>query len=89
MKNYEDFKKLVEFIIYELQNEKIEVTAKKWAEKSPYQKRRYKEQFVYPEVWLYRKDSKRGMVITGDGLQEIYEQGGLLGTKEYIKLALF
>jgi len=87
MKKYEDFKNAIDKLIKELGKEGKEVVAKKWAKISPYQKRRYKTEYTYPEVWIYRKGFVTGVVITGDELLEWEKIDS--GIKGYIINSLF
>lgn len=87
MKNYIEFKIRVEKIIEELLLDGFKVTPKKWSKVSPYQKRRYKREYQYPEVWLYRKHSPLGMVLTGEDIKSFHNKMDKL--KEYISTGLF
>ena len=90
MKNYREFKIMVEYLIWLLKNEdNLTVIPKKWATISPYQKRRYKPQFQYPEVWLYRPEGHRGVAVTGDELEHYYLEGGYEKLKQVVKDYLF
>lgn len=46
------------------------VVAKRWRKESPYQKARYKPEYVFPEVWVYRTGGGSGAVITGEDIKE-------------------
>lgn len=72
MKNYQDFKLTVEESIRILKARGINVTAKKWTKQSPYQKARYKPEYVFPEVWLYSENGGGlGIVITGEDVESV------------------
>ena len=89
MKDYNEFKKTVLHAIELLKDDGVEVVAKKWAKISPYQKNRYKPEYQYPEVWLYRTDHKLGFVLTGEELQTYYNEGGMTEVKNIIINCLF
>ena len=66
MKDYKKFKEIMLFIQAELKADGVEIVLKGWRKQSPYQKRRYKPEYVFPEVWAYKNGSSLGMVITGE-----------------------
>ncbi len=70
MKDYNKFKEIMLFIKRELAGQGVEITLKGWRKLSPYQKRRYKPEFVYPEVWVYKGGASLGMVITGEEVED-------------------
>jgi hypothetical protein len=76
MKDYKMFKDLVIEILAMLKSDGVEIVAKKWAKISRYQKNRYKPEYCYPEVWLYRKDHSLGFVLTGEELLTYFNEGG-------------
>ena len=82
MKNYQDFKYMVTFIIHLLAKDGYKVVAKKWARISPYQKNRYKAEYQYPECWIYREDSRLGAVVTGEDIGYLNKEGGVKAIKQ-------
>lgn len=66
MKNYKEFKHNITEAIYELARAGMVALPKKWAKQSPFQKARYKPEYVFPEVWLYTARGGAGAVITGE-----------------------
>lgn len=71
MQDYTNFKNAINGAIQTLSLTGKQVTAKKWARQSPFQKARYKPEYVYPEVWVYRADGGSGAVVTGDAIKDM------------------
>lgn len=68
MKDYNQFKQEVNTAIAILAQQGKHVIAKKWAKESPYQKARYKPEYVFPEVWLYPDSGGMGIVINAEDM---------------------
>ena len=66
MKNYNQFKETVKEAVAILSQRGIKVTAKHWTKESPFQKARYKSEYVFPEVWLYPDNGGMGIVINAE-----------------------
>lgn len=70
MKNYTQFKDKINLAIATLTTAGVSVQAKRWTKQSPYQKARYKPEYVFPEVWVYRTGQKTGAVVNGEDVTE-------------------
>jgi lipid A disaccharide synthetase len=68
MKNYQEFKATLMQVKADLASKGVNITFKKWRKESPYQKARYRAEYVFPEVWAYRADGGSGAVITGEDI---------------------
>lgn len=67
MKNYQIFKETINKAIERVYSSTgVKLIAKKWTKESPYQKARYKPEYIFPEVWLYPSTGGMGIVINGE-----------------------
>ena len=85
MITYTDFKSIMLFIKKELEAKGTPIVLKRWRKKSPYQKARFKDEYVFAEVWCYRKDGGIGLVITGEEV----ENEKLADLIELVKVGLY
>jgi len=67
-KDYNQFKREVKTAIAILEQQGKKLTAKRWAKQSPFQKARYKPEYVFPEVWLYVSSDNRWARYGGQGI---------------------
>ena len=51
----------------------------KFYKESPYQKKRFKPEFVQPECWIYPKGKKEGYVITEDDFNYVTYSDAFIG----------
>lgn len=72
-KNYEHFKQVVGLALWKLQSEGMKVVAKRYTRKSPFQKARYKDEYVFPECWVYTAGSM-GVLVNGEDLDGDYKK---------------
>lgn len=75
IKDYQNFKQFVDQTVDCLKQDGHMVTVRRWRKESPYQKSRYKPEYVFPECWIYPVSSLglkmgMGMVIVGDELPD-------------------
>lgn len=81
-KNYDHFKQTVNLALWKLQQDGLKVYAKRWTRKSPFQKARYKDEYVFPECWVYTLGSM-GVVCNGEEVD-----GDYLKVAENLKMQL-
>ena len=73
-KNYKHFKQCVDLAVAILQSEGKKIYTAKWSRKSPYQKARYKDEYVFPEVWVYVKGGTSGILVNGEDVDGDYRK---------------
>lgn len=64
IRDYEHFKK----IVLGAQTKCEGVRLSNFRKQSPFQKRRYTSEHVFPEAWAYIGEGERGMVINGEDI---------------------
>ncbi len=73
MKNYQDFKLSVNEALNILSQRGKKGTPKKWSKESPYQKARYKPEYVFPEVWIAPDCGGLNILVNGGDYKSIPE----------------
>ena len=76
------FKKKVISILAEL---KIQPSKMVWQKESRFQKARYKKEYVFPEVWIYKGEMPAGLCLNGESF---VEDGGENYVREYLSANL-